>query len=119
MSICYCHITNNNPDGYTWFDWLESGLKTYEGRLNNGKWKLDFEVLEVKCDTDGRNASYMVLKKETFKDFNEAFERLGEQMIPIGLPDNKKDANELYESFGYKPEDIKKYGVVCVHLKKI
>lgn len=119
-----CTISNNNPGGYCWYDWLIPNneriqLKEWEGRINNGKWKQDFDVLEVKCRENGKTTNFLVLEKRVFVDFNEAYEKLGSKLIPIGLPFGMEDANELYESFGYDPETVKRFGVVCVHLKKI
>ena len=106
----------SNPPETPWLDWIESGIKTYEGRLNKEVWsKLRIgDHLILHTNDKAKEVEIIVTELRYYKDFAEAFNDLGAKLIPI------KDATvdsvkKLYNQF-FTDDDIVKYGVVAVGL---
>lgn len=110
------HIANEQP--YQWLDWIESGIKKFEGRLNKGDWK-DLKVGDKLSLFDDNQKTVIVEVTELryFKDFVEAFNNLGKSLVPI---DNiqKEKVFEIYNKY-FSTSDVQKYGVVAVGIKPI
>lgn len=117
----------NNYLPTPWLDWIEQGLKKYDGRLNRGSWK-NIEVGDVIVWSDvGRNESSnpnkgkivetKVTKLKYYPNFVEAFRDLGQKMVPIKNI-TEEEVTAIYLKF-FKKNDIKKYGAVAIGLKVI
>ena len=105
------HISNYpNP----WFDYILTGKKTFEGRLNRGRWA-DMQVDDIVQWTYGnRIIDTIVTEIKLYKSFKHAFKDLGEKLLPSIETDT--NAGNLYSSF-YSDEDVNKYGVVAIGIR--
>lgn len=105
-----------NPIDTPWLDWIQSGVKTYELRLNKPSWQnIRVNDIIIWKDWQEKNVETMIVDLKYFKSFGEAFKNLGQKMVPIKGIDEKKVIN-LYEQY-YSEVDTKKYGVVAMGLK--
>lgn len=109
----------SNPAETPWLDWIESGIKTYEGRLNKEIWsKLrvgDHIVFQTVDET--KEVEIIVTELRYYKDFGEAFNELGSKLVPI-KDANVDDVKKLYNQF-FTDDDVAKYGVVAVGIRPL
>lgn len=115
MSIVEKEISNE-PNA--WLDWIESGIKTYEGRLNKDFWnEVPVGSFFVLYDSKGKKLKVQVTEKLFFKNFGEAFDKLGQQLIPIvGI--TRDEVTKLYSEF-FSDKSINRFGVVAIGVKPI
>lgn len=96
-----------------WFDYILSGKKTYEGRINMGFWK-NLTPGSRFCITDGTKRQDVEVEEVLyFRDFEEAWNALRGTLLP-GV-DTKEDAILLYESY-YSESEVKTHGVIAIKL---
>lgn len=110
------HIANNRPN--QWLDWIESGIKKYEGRLNKGDWaNLKIGDRIILYDDNGKRVIVEIFDLKYFTSFCDAFNSLGKYLVPIDNigADNVVDLYRNYFSDG----DIQEYGVVAVGVNPI
>lgn len=125
MAVVSIQNQNENP----YLDWIKSGTKTYEGRtLNKIKdWGL-FVGKQIKF-FDKKNIDSYVICEVTellhFDDFGQAFDALGEKLIPnrtrnevIRLYNGFYEPNNKYED-GITSDFIKGLKVVAIGVKVI
>lgn len=100
-------IPLQNKPNTPWLDWIASGKKKYEGRLNRGIFKkIKIGDIVVWYDKfSGKTIKTKITELKYYDDFGEAFEDLGEELIPI------KDATvdtvkKLYSKY-FSEDDIK------------
>ena len=119
-----------NPPESPYLDWIKSGTKQYEGRLKFKITEWDLYVGKIIEFYDRENPkSYAlceVISLKTFSDFGEAFDTLGEKLIP---EHNREEVVQLYNNlFHYENEKFDKNsaswmivenGVVAIGLKVI
>ena len=112
-------ISIQNPPKTPWLDWIESGIKKYEGRLNRGI----FHNINIK-DTvtwfdkfSGKEVNTKITDLRYYNDFGEAFEDLGGELVPIKGADIDT-VEGLYSKY-FSKEDINKYGVVAIGVEPI
>ena len=118
MSTVYNkHISN--PPEWTWRDWIENGVKTYEGRVFMKDWKNIKVGDRIRFYNENRSDLWVeVTELRRFKDFDSAYDELGIKLIPV-LPNNMS-ANDVYVNVvGFKWADIVDNGVVAVGIKVI
>lgn len=105
--------TIQNYEPTPWLNWIEQGIKTYEGRLNKGDW-LNLKIGDtiIWSDKKGKRIKTTVTNLKYYSDFGEAFQDLKEKLIPI--PNiTVYDAKKLYWKF-FNQKDIEKYGVIAI-----
>jgi len=96
-----------------WFCWLSQNLISYDARIN------DPLIQKIKPDDlifyhyHQKEQKRIVKEMKYYKNFKEAYQSLGEKLIP-----EKKYFADLYEGLEFK-EKIEKYGVVVMKLDKI
>jgi len=101
-----------------WFDWIQSGIKKYEGRLFKGDWaslKIDDIVIFV-CP-ENRELPVRVVDLVRFNTFGDAFDALGSELVPIPNV-STLDVVNLYAEY-FKDEDIAQYGVVAIKVEPV
>jgi ASC-1-like (ASCH) protein len=112
-------LTIQNSKETPWLDWIEQGIKIYEGRVNRGKYK-NFKNGDIMVLLDlktNKKVKVKITLLEYFENFGEAFDILGTKLVPIKDID-KEQVVKLYSQY-YSDEDIKKYGVVCIGVQVI
>lgn len=103
-----------------WLDYIISGEKLYEGRVNKGFWK-NLVVDDVFTLTDNTlQVTVKVVDLKYFRDFGDAWFILQDRLIPADIYNviTLNDARNVYKDFSTR-EDIEKNGVVAVGLKVI
>jgi len=109
------HIAN--PPETPWLDWIISGDKIYEGRLNRGYWA-QLEVGDSLYLTDNRKLVFVqVTDKHFFSDFADAYSHLGQSLVPIPKLTGQT-VNKLYAQY-FTDLDVDQFGVVALGLKVI
>lgn len=102
-----------NPPQSPWFDWIQGGVKRYEGRLFKGDWAAlkTGDTIVFVCPLN-RELSCTVVGLLRFSSFREAFEVLGSELVPIpGV--NSEQVASIYREF-YSDAEVEQYGVVAV-----
>lgn len=108
------HRTIQNRPATPWLDWIEAGIKKYEGRLNRGGWA-NVKVGDIIYWTDGKKTVKTIITElKYYLDFGSAFRDLGSQLIPIKGID-ERGVNKLYSQY-FSDTDIKKYGTIAIGL---
>ena len=107
----------SNPDVTPWLDWLSMGIKRYEGRLNKEDWA-KMAVGDTLClySTESE-AEFEICEIKNYTTFAEAFEDLGELIVP-GVDQTTSTVTDLYSKY-FSTTDIKTYGVIAIRLNKI
>jgi ASC-1-like (ASCH) protein len=109
------HIAN--PITTPWLDWIISGRKTFEGRVNQGDWTHMKIGDEIYFYSDDNNAICVIADLKKYTDFAQAFDDLQSQLVPI--PNITRDeVTNIYSQY-FNEDDIKKFGVVAVGVKPI
>ena len=105
-----------NPPESPWLDWIESGKKIYEGRLNRRFWrKIKPGDIIVWNDGRGKKVKTVVTHILKFPSFVEAYKKLGSQLVPVGGVTESKVA-QLYHKY-FTSDEIKKFGVVAIGIQ--
>lgn len=122
-----------NSGDYQWFDWIKSGEKIIEGRLNkeNNKWLKYFEnndlirIFKGEEISDDENPDLLVriLNIYTAEDFNDLYGTFGSDLIP----DLKgRSPDDIYWNVykDYYTEDeyltkMDKYGVLGIEIEVV
>ena len=114
------NINIQNPSDTPWLDYIISGIKKYEGRLNKGKFSNMRVGDKIIFMNNGRSIETIIVGLKYYKDFIEAYEDLGEKLVPnfpcMRGKDKKKEVKRLYNLY-FNDEDIKKYGIVAIKIK--
>jgi ASC-1-like (ASCH) protein len=107
-----------NPPESPWFDWIACGKKCYEGRLWKDEWASlsEGDIITFVCPAK-RELTCRVIALPRFESFGAAFIEFGSELVPVpGV--NTTDVINIYGQY-YKDEDVKRYGVVAIHVEPI
>lgn len=111
-------ILNDTDDPY--LEWIKSGVKKYEGRLKPKikEWDLYIGKRIKFVDSNDKNnwALVEVISLPTFANFGDAYDSLGEQLIPYRTHD---EVVNMYDKIFKSNELINKSGVVAIGFKLI
>lgn len=99
-----------------WLKYIQEGTKTYEGRLYREGWEEIRLLDELTLYNEDLEVRVLVTGLLYFNDFGEAFQELGEKLIP-GCK-SSAEASELYFQY-YSEIDIANNGVVALRLEVI
>jgi len=107
-------IQNRQP--HTWLDWIEQGIKKYEGRLKRDFWTTikKGDIIRWR-DENGHEVPTKVKDIVEYKSFGEAFNYLGSLLVPIDEI-TSEGVDKLYSQF-YTDKDVSKYGVLAIELE--
>lgn len=118
MTIWHKLIKNEQP--YAWLDWIEQGLKEYEGRLYREDWKLIRvgDIIEF-YTKDQKTLTVEIIGLERYQDFGETFDNCNSRLVPIkGI--TREEVMEIYcDIFKMTKEEIKNIGVIAIKVKKL
>ena len=114
-------MNNKKHLSQPWFNYIKSGEKTIEGRLNKDFWKdLNIDDIIIWYNND-KNFKTKVIKKNIYKSFRDY---LSNEDLNKCLPNinNIDDGLNIYYQY-YNKDDTagtfgeKKYGIVALHLE--
>ena len=100
-----------------WFEYIKSGEKTIEGRLNKGS----FQELKKGDIVHWKNVDNIIKTKIISIHHHKDFEKmLRAHRLYNVLPGIKtyKDGVKVYNKF-FSSSDVKKYGVLAIKIQKI
>lgn len=110
------HRTIQNPPSTPWLDWIEQGLKKYEGRLNRGVWsELKIGDVIVWDDQKGKTLKTKVTELKYYPDFGAAFRDLGSELVPIN-DITESAVKSLYAKY-FSDSEIRKHGSIAIGLQ--
>lgn len=111
-------VNIQNPINTPWLDWIDVGLKKYEGRLNREKWALMQvgDLIEF-VDQNGKRVLTYITNLKYYRDFVKAYDDLGSLLVPKENITSIEVA-ELYSKY-FADSDIQKYGVVAIGVEKV
>jgi tRNA (cytosine38-C5)-methyltransferase len=99
-----------NPPERPWLDWIEQGKKRFEGRLFKGDWQQVAIGDLIELFSTDKSVIVQVTDLRRYTDFKEAFNDLGEKLVPIeGI-----DADTVVMMYREYYEDVAEHGVLCV-----
>lgn len=107
-------ISIQNPPETPWLDWIEQGIKKYEGRLNKGIFKT-MKVGDTVIWFDrrsGKEVTTRITELKYYKDFRSAFRALGDELVPA-LNATEDTVERMYLKY-FSPADIERFGVVAI-----
>lgn len=106
-----------NPPATPWLDWIESGVKKYEGRVNREDW-MKMKIGDLIIFSCGSKIIKTVITNLIYFDnFQSAFRQLGQYLVPI--PNiSEIQVGDLYSDY-FDDNCIKMHGVVAVGLEVI
>lgn len=122
--------TIQNPPRTPFLDWIKAGKKTFEGRLKTkiDEWNL-YIGKKIKFFEESNPKSWVIVEiicLEIFKNFDEAYDKLGYALIP---EHSKVQVVDLYNKlFHYSDEKLEngktsrmidEIGVVAIGIKVI
>ncbi len=94
-----------NPPETPYLDWIASGLKTYEGRLAVKIVEWDLYVGKELVFGDGKTTVHVsVTSLLLFEDFGEAYDALGQALIPGGF--TRQQVVDMYQRFYPTPTSV-------------
>ena len=103
-----------------WFTLVNLGLKTFEGRLNKGRFK-ELEVGDViewyNSDFCDRSVWTRVISKNAYKTYEDYLTEKGIKNCLPGIVDMREGLSVYYKY--YTKEQEQEFGVVAIELKKI
>lgn len=109
------HINIQNPPTTPWLDWIESGIKKYEGRLNRGIFmKMKVGDIIIFKDNRGKMVRTKIVNLKLYSNFGEAFQDLGEELVPVKNITSDR-VKSLYAKY-FREKDIATHGVVAIEL---
>jgi ASC-1-like (ASCH) protein len=109
--------TLQNPPESPWFDWMEQGVKRFEGRLRKDDWARlqPGDLIEFVNANTQKVLLTRVLALPSFGSFADAFKELGRELVPVPGVD-AADVACIYRQY-YPDEEVQQYGVVAVHIE--
>jgi len=110
-------ISLQNHPQTPWLDWIEQGIKKYEGRLNRGTFKslrVNDEIIWYDRRS-GKEIRTKIIELKYYPDFVKAYEELGSVLIPIANINNEM-VKKLYNNY-FLDRDIEMNGVVAIGLE--
>ena len=112
-------ISIQNPQNTPWLDWIETGVKKYEGRLNKGIFaKLHVGDIVIWYDRiSGKEVKTEITELRYYVTFTDAFNKLGKNLVPI--PNITPELVEKLYAQYFTKEDIEKYGVLTIGVKPL
>lgn len=116
------HKQISNPSDTPWLDWIEEGIKVYEGRLNKGDWsnmKVGDTIIFTTTEWDYNKSGVKVeiTKINQYDTFGDAFRKHGCRLVPIpGVSSNQVD--NLYSRY-FPMVDVLRYGVLAIKVKVV
>jgi len=103
-----------------YFDFIKSGKKTIEGRINSDKFK-DLKIGDKLIFTTDHTSEQLICVVKDFKtypDFHSMLESEGIQNCLPGITDLQEAVN-IYENLpGYK-EKVKQFGALAIRIECI
>ena len=119
MKIVNCDlgITIHNGKRYEWSKYILQKEKKFEGRIprEGSKWASleigDTLIFNLENGSVIKSRISNILK---FKNFGEAFEKLGTELGPF---DSIDEANDAYSFFSQ--EDIERFGMIAIQIELI
>jgi len=109
----------NSPE--TWLDWIEEGVKRYEGRIYRGRFAKMISGDKITFVSDNKRVKVCVVSINRFRSFGDAFEVLGSELVPI--PGSTRDSVDSLYSKIFNTEqdkaDIRDFGVVAIEIQLI
>ena len=109
MKVHHAHMSDN------FLDLLVGGTKLCELRINNEKWQkveIEDKVIFIPKNKSLKSYKGTVYKREEFKTFEEAIDKIGFNNLMPGYK-NKEEVLNKYKSFP-GAENISKFGCVCL-----
>ena len=96
-----------------YLEFMKTGKKTIEGRLNKGKFHSLTEGDKLRL-TDGSELKFEVIGKRNYDSFAEMIDKEGINNV---IPDKEtiESARQVYYQF-YTPEQERKFGVVAIEV---
>lgn len=108
----------DNSGDVKWLDLIESGAKTYEGRLAGKikEWDLYVGKQMIFCSRD-KEITVQITSLLTFRSFGDAYDLLGSKLVPVpGI--NREDVEKFYSKY-YNDSSIAESGIVAIGVKVI
>lgn len=111
-------VNIQNPTDTPWLDWIDIGLKKYEGRLNREKWAMMRvgDLIEF-VDPNNKRVLTCITDLKYYRDFEQAYDDLGSLLVPKETV-TSMEVGELYSQY-FTETDIKKYGVIAIGVDKV
>jgi len=112
-------MSNKKHLSQPWFDYIKSGEKTIEGRLNKDFWSninIDDIIIWYNDDNNCYNSfKTRIIKKNIYKSFSDYLEN---EDLNKCLPNinNINDGLNIYYQY-YNKDDENKYGIVALYLE--
>jgi ASC-1-like (ASCH) protein len=100
-----------------WFGYIGNGTKTWEGRLNKGRFSYFDVGTRLKVILEGNPSKYHyleIVEIRLFDTFEDALMDIGIEQVLPGI-DSYEEGVRIYEQF-YPMEDQQRYGVVMFRL---
>jgi len=106
-------INVQNP----WFDYIKSGEKRIEGRLNKGTFKTFEKGDKIKIKN---NDSYVIVRIKKIIKYNSFEEYLSQEGLKRTLPGIKtiSEGVDIYHKF-YTKEQENEFGILAISIKII
>ncbi len=95
-----------------WLSEIICGKKVYEGLLRKGFWSKLKKGDRFIAYSEKNEVTLEVTEVILFPDFCEAWNHLGDKLIPRKAI-TEKYVNDMYSEY-YSDEDIKQYGVIAI-----
>lgn len=115
------HKNISNPVDTPWLDWIENGIKIYEGRLNKGDWSNmkigDVIVFSSNDQNIEKTIAVEIVNIKKYDTFGDAFRKHGCQLVPIS-DISSFAVDKLYSQY-FSDEDVKRYGVLVFKIHVI
>lgn len=108
-----------NNSSIPWLDWIECGIKKYEGRLLRGDWKEMKINDEINFVAENKILKTRIIDLIVFENFSDAFDRLGSNLVPIcGITSFEVTEiySKIFEEVELKASD---YKVIAVGIEPI
>jgi len=107
MEVVVLEKPIQNQKDHPYLDWIKSGKKTFEGRLMTKikEWNLVIGK-KIKFYDQNDQSSFVIVEitsLPTFADFGEAFDVLGEKLIPAR---SKEEVIYMYNELFHYPDEI-------------
>jgi ASC-1-like (ASCH) protein len=126
-----------NPPETPWMNWIETGLKIFEGRIFMKDWQkvkvgdtIFFSLIKDSVINHDVCLETVVTELRFFIDFGEAYRQLGDKLVPgrYDVPNDplvplreklsEEEVKKMYSEY-FSEADIRTYGVVAVGIRPI
>jgi len=104
---------------HEYFDAIQSGLKTVEGRINSSKFK-DLKIEDLISFASTRTNETIiciVIDIKTYSNFEDMIQQEGINKILPGIPSISEGVS-IYESFPGYSDNVKKIGAIAIRIQK-